>query len=257
MTAIAITRVVNATVLIELPGGSILTDPYFDSHWFMRFDEPIGLRADQLPPLAAILGGHGVFDHWQPKSLRAYSRRGVTPVLVANDKMARSARQAGMHAVEVLGWGQQRKLGADLVVTSVPGERITGMRTNSYVVSSAGTSLFIGTEARDLAPIRAVAANGPIDVAILPTNGARLFGRRLVMDAPTALAAARLLGAHTLVPIHYTQRPIPPILATPSRIDDLHKELADEPGLHVEILAPGIRRQIDPRCQREPDASST
>ena len=72
MTAIAITRIVNATVLIELASGSILTDPYFDSHWFMRFDEPIGLRADQLPPLAAILGGHGVFDHWQPRSLRAY-----------------------------------------------------------------------------------------------------------------------------------------------------------------------------------------
>ena len=156
--------------------------------------------------------------------------------------MARSARKAGIHAVEVLGWGQQRKLAADLIVTSVPGERITGMRTNSYVITSAGTSLFIGTEARHLGPIRAVAANHRIDVAILPTNGARLLGRRLVMDAPTGVAAAQLLGAHTLIPIHYTQRPIPPILATPSRIDDLHEVLTDAPGLHVEILPPGMRR---------------
>jgi L-ascorbate metabolism protein UlaG (beta-lactamase superfamily) len=245
VTAVAITRVVNASVLIELAGGSILTDPYFDSHWFMRFDEPIGLRADRLPPLAAILGGHGVFDHWQPKSLRAYPHRPVTPVYVANNRMARVARQAGMHAVEVLGWGQERKLGADLLLTSVPGERITGMRTNGYIVSSSKTSLFIGTEARDLAPIRAVAANHRIDIAILPINGARLLGRRLVMDAPTAVAAAQLLGAHTLIPIHYTQRPIPPILATPGRIDDLHKETAHVPGLHVEILPSGTRYEID------------
>jgi L-ascorbate metabolism protein UlaG (beta-lactamase superfamily) len=245
MTTIAVTRIINATVLIELAGGSILTDPYFDPHWYMRFDEPIGLRADQLPPLAAILGGHGVFDHWQPASLRPYPHHRVTPVYVANNKMARSARKAGMHPVEVLGWGQQRKLGADLTVTSVPGQRITGVRTNSYIISSAGASIFIGTEARDLAPIRAVATNHPIDIAILPTNGARLLGRRLVMDAPTAVSAAQLLGAHTLIPIHYAQRPVPPLLTTPSRIDDLHKNLADTPGLHIEILPPGARRQID------------
>jgi L-ascorbate metabolism protein UlaG (beta-lactamase superfamily) len=245
VTTIAITRIINATVLIELAGGSILTDPYFDRHWFMRFDEPIGLRADQLPLLAAILGGHGVFDHWQPKSLRPYPHHGVTPVFVANNLMAHSARKAGMHTVEVLGWGDQRKLGADLAVTSVPGERITGMRTNSYIVSSAGVSIFIGTEARDLGPIRAVATNHRIDVAILPTNGARLLGRRLVMDAPTAVRAAQLLGAHTLVPIHYAQRPLPPLLATTSPIHDLHKELTHASGLQVEILPPGLRRQIE------------
>jgi L-ascorbate metabolism protein UlaG (beta-lactamase superfamily) len=215
VTRVAITRIVNATVLIEVAGAAILTDPYFDAHWFMRFDEPIGRRADQLPPLAAILGGHGVFDHWQPRSLRTYPYRSTTPVYVANNWMARTARRSGMPAVEVLRWGQERKLGADLVVTSVPGERIIGMRTNCYVIASAEANVYIGTEARDLAAIRAVSADHRIDVAILPINGARLVGRRLVMDAPAALRAAQLLGAHTLIPIHYGQRPIPPILAHP------------------------------------------
>jgi L-ascorbate metabolism protein UlaG (beta-lactamase superfamily) len=159
--------------------------------------------------------------------------------------MARSARRAGFHSVEVLPWGQQRRLGADLTVTSVPGEKISGMRTNGYVVSSPRTSVFIGTEARGLEEIQAVAANYRIDVAVLPINGARLFGTRLVMDAPTAIHAARLLGAHTLIPIHYTQRPIPPILTTPSGIADLHRVRDRAPALRVEILPPGTRREID------------
>jgi L-ascorbate metabolism protein UlaG (beta-lactamase superfamily) len=244
VTRIAITRVVNATVVIDLAGGSILTDPYFDRRWFMRFDEPIGLTADQLPPLAAILGGHSVVDHWQPRSLRTYPYRSTTPVYVANQRMARSATRAGFRQVEVLHWNQERQLGTDLTVTSVAGERITGMRTNSYVISSAGTAVFVGTEARDLEVIRAVADNHRIDVAVLPINGARLLGRRLVMDAPTAVRAARLLGAHTLIPIHYTQRPIPPILTTPGRIEDLHELQHRATGLRIEIIPAGTRREV-------------
>jgi L-ascorbate metabolism protein UlaG (beta-lactamase superfamily) len=245
VTPIAITRIVNATVLVELGGGSILTDPYFDAHWFMRFDEPIGVAADQLPPLAAIVGGHGAFDHWQPRSLRSYRYHSATAVYVANDRMARSARRAGFRRVEVLPWGQQRKLGSDLTVTSLPGERIAGMRTNHYLVSSGGTGVFVGTEARGLEVIEAVAARHRIDVAVLPINGARLLGRRLVMDAATACRAAELLGAQTLVPIHYSQRPIPPILTTRSRVDDLDHVRRHPTGVRVEIIPAGERRQID------------
>ena len=83
MTApLAITRVINACVLLELGGDAVLTDPYFTNHWFMRFREPIGLTAHQLPRLSAILGGHSVFNHWQPSSLAPYEFKQTTPVFV-------------------------------------------------------------------------------------------------------------------------------------------------------------------------------
>jgi L-ascorbate metabolism protein UlaG (beta-lactamase superfamily) len=131
MSVITVTRVINATVLVALPGGTVLTDPYFTDHWFMRFSEPVGVSVDQLPKLSAIIGGHQVFDHWQPSSLRHYPYRDTTPVYVANRRMARSARKAGFCQVEVLRWGNQRAVDPDLTITSVPGERITGGRTNS------------------------------------------------------------------------------------------------------------------------------
>ena len=240
MNTIAVTRVINATVLIELPGGSVLTDPYFDSHWFMRFDEPFGLTAQELPPLAAIIGGHGVFDHWQPRSLNGYRHHATTAVYVANRRMARVARRAGFGQVEVLQWGEQRYANAELTVRAVPGERVMGMRTNSYVMSSGGLNVFVGTEARSLRPARAVAAFQPIDVAILPVNGIRLLGLPLVMDGPTALEAARQLGADTLVPIHHSQRPIWPILWPATGLADLTSR-DQHPDVAVEILAPGER----------------
>jgi L-ascorbate metabolism protein UlaG (beta-lactamase superfamily) len=261
MAAVAVTRVINATVMVELAGGTILTDPYFTAHWFMRFDEPIGLGAEELPRLKAIIAGHGAYDHWQPKSLRQYPYRDGTPVYVPSERMARSARKAGLGPVEVLTWGQRRTLTGGLTIRSLPGERITGLRTNSYLVSSEGVNLFVGTEARGLAPIHEIAATHRVDIALLPVNGARLLGRRLVMDLPTAMAAARILGAHTLIPIHYSQRPIPSILrATHGLADLLEHQAATHP--RVRVRAPGERTvilsgpvvpQADPVARAVPD----
>jgi L-ascorbate metabolism protein UlaG (beta-lactamase superfamily) len=246
---LAITRVINATVVLELPGGTVLTDPYFDPRWFLRFGEPFGLAAGRLPDLTAVIGGHRVADHWQPKSLHAYPYRETTPVYVASRGMARSARRAGFPRAEVLGWGESRQPADDLVVRCLPGEVTVGLRTNAYLVSSGGINVFVWTEARGLAAIRAVAAGHRVDVAVLPVNGIALLGRPLVMDARTAVEAARLLGATVMVPIHFSQRPIPPILHPRSSLADLpgpaHGGCAPDGGdLRIEIIPAGERRVI-------------
>jgi L-ascorbate metabolism protein UlaG (beta-lactamase superfamily) len=230
---VTITRVINPCVLIDIDGRSVLTDPYFDDHWFVPMNEPIGLRPDQLPELAAILGGHRVFDHWQPQSLRTYPHRSSTPVFVASKGMARSARSAGFDRVEILGWHERRDLGGGLTVECVPGERSFGITTNAYVLATPCTTIYIGTEARHLEPIATFATNRRVDIAVLPIDGLRVAGRRLVMNASEALEAARILGADTLVPIHYSQRPIPGILACTSGIDDLIRLAQRAPSIRV------------------------
>ncbi|MBL4686795.1 MAG: hypothetical protein JKY37_19515 [Nannocystaceae bacterium] len=59
----------TAYVLLQLGQDAVLTDPYFASHWFMRFRESVGMAVEELPKLSAIIGGHSVFDLWQPRSL--------------------------------------------------------------------------------------------------------------------------------------------------------------------------------------------
>lgn len=244
---VRVTRVINPCVLIEVAGHAVLTDPYFDDHWFVPMNEPIGLRAEDLPPLSAILGGHRVFDHWQPRSLQRYAHRSTTPVLVASAGMARSARRAGFEQVEVIGWHERRELGDGLTVECLPGERSGGMTTNAYLLTTSTASIYVATEARHVEPVAAVASTRRVDVAILPVDGLRFAGRRLVMNAAEALAAARALGAHTLVPMHHSQRPIPGLLACTSGLDDLLEQAEGVRGILIAHAPAGTPIRIEDR----------
>jgi L-ascorbate metabolism protein UlaG (beta-lactamase superfamily) len=241
---IAITRVINPCALIEVGGDAVLTDPYFVNHWFFPMREMIGLTPNSLPPLTAILGGHRVFDHWQPRSMGGYARRGITPVYTATKHMAEQARRCGFERVEVLAWGEQRSLSSTLTVTALPGERVAGLRTNNYLLTTATTSVLVSTEARTMTPIHQIAAAHRVDVAVLPIDGLSILGRRLVMNAQLALEATAILGAHTLVPIHYSQRRIPVVLQCPSGIDELRRLASRRADVSIVAGATGERVEV-------------
>lgn len=243
MTAeLSITRIVNACVLLEIGGHAVLTDPYFEDHWFIRLRERIGLTAPELPRLSAIFGGYGVFDHWQPASLAGYRWKGETPVYVATRSMMRKARAAGFTEVEVLDWGESRAPSPRLRIEVAPARPAAGMKVNCYVLTCGDLRVFVGTEARDLEPLRRYrATRGAVDVALLPIDGARVLGHKLVMNAADAIAAARILGAKTLVPIHYALRPMPLLFQTPSSVEDLERLAEEAPDVRVVRLGTGVR----------------
>ena len=233
MDAVAITRVINPCALIEIGHDAVLTDPYFVGRG-LPMHEQIGLRPDQLPPLTAILGGHGVFDHWQPRSLRSVARREQPAVLVGNDKMAHGARRAGFTWVEVVDPGTTTTVSDRLTITALPGSRVLGFDTTAFLLTTPGTSVYVSTEAADVESVEA-AADRRVDIAVLPIDGLTLrpARRRLVMDAATALEATRRLGAHTLMPIHYSQRAIPGLLRPTSGIDELVRLAGEGPTVRI------------------------
>jgi L-ascorbate metabolism protein UlaG (beta-lactamase superfamily) len=218
---VAVTRVINPSALIEMAGHAVLTDPYFDDHWFFPMNEPIGLRASDLPQLSAILGGDGVFDHWRMESLRDYPHKEQTPVYTATKAMARKAKRAGFPRTEVIEWGETRKISEALGLQCVAGEHALGRHTNNYVLRTHCTSVLVSTEACRIEPIREFAQSHQVDVAILPIDGLRFMRKHLVMNAEQALQATVILGAHTLVPLHYSQRSFAGLIRPTSGIDQL------------------------------------
>jgi L-ascorbate metabolism protein UlaG (beta-lactamase superfamily) len=243
---LAITRVVNACVLLELSEGAILTDPCLDDHWYYGFLEPIGLRAHQLPRLAAILGGHGVFDHWQPGSLAAYPYKSETPVLVATRSMARKARAAGFRQVSICEWGDALTLSGGLRVEVVASQVDLGLKSNNYVVSSAGHRVFIGTEARALEPLRRYRDASPrADIVLAPIDGTRVFGKKLVMDPSDAIEATRILGGHTLIPIHYGVKSRGFLRQTPLSEHEVMRLAREATDVRVICLRTGVRWESD------------
>ena len=234
---VTITRVINTCVLLELGGYFVLTDAYFDDHWFFRTNEPIGMKPHQLPPLSAILGGHRAFDHWQPSSMGGYDGHSSTAVYTASPGMTRAARRAGFVQVETLRWGDRRSIGPDLTLTCLQGDRAFGMASNLYLLETSGVSVLVGTEALDQRAMERCAAEHRVDIAVLPVDGATFLGRQLVMNAAGAVAAARALGAGVLVPIHHSERPIPALLRCPTGIEDVRRLVDREPDLEL-VSAP-------------------
>jgi L-ascorbate metabolism protein UlaG (beta-lactamase superfamily) len=241
---VAITRVINPSALIEVHGHAFLTDPYFDDHWFFPMNEPIGLKAAQLPKLTAILGCHGVFDHWQMQSLKGYPHLETTPVFTATKAMAKKAKSAGFPQATVLEWGDSLKLSNILELLCVQGEHAPGRHTNNYILKTAEASVFVGTEANRMEPIKACAADHRIDVAILPIDGLQFLRKQLVMNASQALEATTLLGAHTLAPVHYSQRSFAGLVRCSSGIQELLTLSVADPNITIAHGATGTRVAI-------------
>lgn len=202
---VTVTRIANACTLIELREHTILTDPFFLNWPQIGIREEVAMTAGELPRLTAIIGCHAFIDHWQMKGLADYphDKRDVQ-VFVPMKSMARAARKVGFTNTELLQWGDRRFIGGTLGIEAVQAQTMLGWRVNNYLLSTADVSVFFGGEARDLAPLREYrAANGPVDVAVLPTNGVHLGGvYQLVMNGEQAVHAAQILGARQLFVIH-------------------------------------------------------
>lgn len=246
-TAVSVTRVINPCALIEVGGvASVLTDPYFEDHRWFPMTEPIGLDPSDLPPLDAILGGHAAFDHWQPASMQAYRHHADTTVFAATRGMARRARRAGFDRVEVLRWGDRRRLHDHLTITCLPGERPLGGRTNNYLVETPKVNVFVGTEARTLGPIEQCAQSHRVDAAVLPVDGLTFLGRRLVMDADLALRATKALNAEHLFPIHCSQRSVAGVIRCPSGVAALRTlaEAGSQVAVHHAPTGTAVRVEV-------------
>ncbi len=243
---LAITRIANACVLLELNGHTILTDPWFTERWYLRRGEPLGLKVSELPPLTAIVATSFAANHWDLRALREYRHKSATPVYVSTALMARQARTLGYPLVERLRWDETREPAPSLSIAAVPAGRTLAWSNNAYVLRSGQITVFFGGEISDVALLeRYQAVCGSVTVALLPVNGLRpLVGPPLVMGPRQAVTGATVLGARALVPVHEAHANDPlSLFFRPHGTAAEAKEFAagQSPGLDVVCLAPGTR----------------
>ncbi len=121
-----VTMVGHATVLLQVAGLNILTDPVWSNRASpLRFVGPRrvtapGIRFDDLPPIDAVLLSHSHYDHLDVRTLARLHRRDrpliVTPL--GNDTILR--RALGDVRVSVGDWGTHVDITAQARVTLVP-----------------------------------------------------------------------------------------------------------------------------------------
>ncbi|MFI6517582.1 MBL fold metallo-hydrolase [Spirillospora sp. NPDC050679] len=244
--SIAVTRVVNSCVLLELDGHAVLTDPWFTERWWLRRGEPLGLRVQDLPPLTAIVVTNLATNHWDLRGLRDLAARQTPPLYVPTSAMARRARALRFLRAQHLHQGEALDIAPGVSMQVVHAGRTLMWPNNAYVFDAAGRRVFFGGEIADVAPLeRYREERPPVELALLPVNGLRpLFGPRLVMGPQQAVAGASVLGARVLVPVHdaHGRDPLSRLFRTGGTASDAVRSAS--PDLAVMDLPPGQRWEL-------------
>jgi L-ascorbate metabolism protein UlaG (beta-lactamase superfamily) len=225
-----ITWIGHSTVLIEMDGVRLLTDPLLRSH--VLHMRRVAEKAASPEAVDAVLISHAHYDHLDVTSLTRVAGSAKTIVPSGTGK-------------RLLGWvddvvevdaGQEVAVGG-VTVTATPAEHGPGkalgylVRGSAQIYFAGDTDLFDGM--RDL--------SAGLDVALLPIAG---WGPRLPpghLDPERAAQALELLRPRIVVPIHwgtYTRIGLSRDEAAPARqFEEL--AAAQAPNVDVRVLPVG------------------
>lgn len=214
-----ITYIGHATLLLEIAGARIITDPNFDPHlgrFLPRVSAP-GIALDALPSLDAILLTHAHADHLSFDSLDRLPR---DIPLYAPPAVARWLRAKRYAHAEPLAPGEQTAIAGTVRLHA---ERAThqGNRygidrwrsaANMYLAETDAESLFFAGDTALMPDTHTLvervlwSANRTLDVALLPIGYAPPWKpgfRRGHLTHDDALVLFETLRARALIPYHW------------------------------------------------------
>jgi L-ascorbate metabolism protein UlaG (beta-lactamase superfamily) len=251
--SVAVSYIGHATLLIELGGRRVLTDPMLRRGVFHVRRRVAAPRVEDLVPLDAIVISHAHHDHLDTPSLRLVAAE--CPVIAPRgcEAIVRRGRPRSVIGVDA---GDRVAVGG-ISVEAIPalhdGRRYPfgpQLAALGFLVEGPPSVYFAGDT--DLFPqMRQLA--GRVDVAALPVGG---WGPRIPpghLDPERAARAAALIEPRVVIPIHWGTlvpmgaRPGVDPWAPPRAFESAVARLAPEVEVHV--LAPGERLVLDGLCQ--------
>jgi len=206
---IGVTFIGHATVLIEMDGVALLTDPVLAQRLFVvkRIVAP-GLPAGGLPDVDVVLVSHGHHDHLHVPTHRRLPKRDTVAVVAQN--LGDLVDSAGYARVVELPWGGRLEhKGIKITALEVNHWGTRGLLpdqrgyTGFLIEGPSGRVFFPGDTA--YTPLfREYGERFAIDVAVLPIGAYQPASfRRVHMNPEDAWQAFLDLRARYLVPIHW------------------------------------------------------
>lgn len=262
-----ITYIGHATLLLEIAGLRVLTDPNFDRTLgrFLPRVSPPGIALDALPALDALVLTHAHADHLSFVSLDQLPR---DIPLYAPPAVARWLQRKRYHHAIPLAAGESVTLDGGRLRVHAARATHRGNRygfdrwrsaTNMYLLESAQESIFFAgdtaltSSTHDLVE-RVLWQNGrELDLALLPIGYAPAWKpgfRRGHLTGEDALNLFHTLRARAMLPYHWgTFRHV--TSGAHDAIDRLRRRLAQHDARErVHVIEPGDTLTLGPEARR-------
>jgi L-ascorbate metabolism protein UlaG (beta-lactamase superfamily) len=244
----ALTYLGHSTVLLELGGRHLITDPVLGDRLLhlRRHSRPVTAGLESLD---AILVSHLHHDHLHPASLRRLPASAAAIVPVGGGRLLRRAGLTDVREVRVGDAVEIEGIRVEAVPASHGGRRPPfGPRAEAlgFVLSAGGARVYF---AGDTDLFEEMADLGPLDLALLPVWGWGTSIGKGHLDPPRAAEALRMLRPRVAIPIHWgTFQP----LWTRRR----HRSLLTDPPHEFARIAAEVAPRVDVRVL-EPGAGAS
>ena len=242
-----VTWVGHATLLVQIDGVNILTDP----HWGERASPvgfagprrllPPGIRFEDLPDIDVVVISHDHYDHLDEGTVRRLAREHRPRFFVPLGIKAWLAER-GIDDVVELDWWQSASFGG-LEIHCTPAQHSSGRTLtdqnlrlwSSWVVLGRDRRLYFAGDTGYYAGLAEIGQRlGPFDLALIPIGGYKDFARHHPnhVNPEEAVQLFEDVDGQLMVPMHWGTFV-------------LNREPAHEPP--TRLLAEALRRGIEER----------
>ena len=209
----------HSTVLIEIDGVRVLTDPVWGARASpsqlagpKRF-QPVPVALKALPPLDAVLVSHDHYDHLCFPTVRALARLGVPFITSLGVGAHLEAWGVAPNLITELDWWQSATVpGSGVEITAAPSQHFSGRGLkdrnatlwSSLVLRGPRHRVFFSGDTgltRQYAEIRD--RLGPFDLVMLEVGAFHPSWGDIHLGPENALAALKLLGGGAFLPVHW------------------------------------------------------
>jgi L-ascorbate metabolism protein UlaG (beta-lactamase superfamily) len=218
-TGLRVTWFGHSTLLFEIDGVRILTDPVFSDYAApfplpgrKRF-HPVPATIEELPKLDAIIQSHDHYDHLSRWSWRNIAGLHV-PVITSLGVGARLEKfGVARDFITELDWWESHTLPeTGVTVTATPAQHFSGRgltdrnRTlwSSWVIASSEHRMFFSADTGLTDELGEIGRrHGPFDLTMLEIGASNPAWADIHLGPANAMKAFGMLGGGTLLPIHW------------------------------------------------------
>lgn len=248
-SGLRITWIGHSSLLIEIDGKRILTDPVWGER--VSFSSFIGpkrfflapLSIRELPPLDAIIISHDHYDHLDKDTIKCF--KDTTIPFFCSLGVGAYLQRWGIEAnyIHELDWGDSVMIGNDTVVTAAParhfsGRGITGRDEtlwSSFVIKGSRHNIYFGADSGWSPAFEEIGNQfGPFDLTILEIGAYGKYWADIHMGPDHASDAHLALKGKVMMPVHWGTFN----LAPHAWHEPIERLTACAKEKHIELFAP-------------------